>query len=217
MIGAALLLMLAAQSQSQQQPLRQEGPAAWPDTVEEAYDLPDTATLARTYERAACVVNASGEKVDTALAKDYRSPQYKRAFETIFQNNAGCFGKRGGLPRASLVLTGAMAEHLLARDKIALNVRLARAATGPAPKAASESEAAAICTVRSLPDETAAWLATKPASAEAEAAARPVETVFNRCASGAEKANVAGPRLRALVALAALRSVNTSGTAAASN
>lgn len=209
MIAAAFLLLLGAQQGTVPAPLPMDTkPSPWADPVEDAENIPDVASIERTYKRAACVVDASGPRVAAALAKDYRTPGYKQAFAVILQNNGNCFGKRGGPKSASLTLTGAMAEQLLAQDRTALNVRLARAAVAPAPQTASEGEAAAICAVRSVPDDVAAWLRTVPGSPEDTAAAQPVEMVFGRCSRDPAKTKFAGHRLRALVALAALRSVN---------
>ncbi|ODP38601.1 hypothetical protein [Sphingomonas turrisvirgatae] len=210
MILAALSLMLAAQQTTPQPPL-QSGlpPAPWremPGTPDEPEGEGRAPTWA--YRSATCVVKNSGDKVATALAKDFRSPDYQRSFATIFQNNGGCFGTRGRLPRPSLVLTGALAERLLMRDAAPLNARLARAATGPAVVGQSLGDAAATCTVRSIPDDVAAWLATEPMSPDAIARSQPVQMVFDRCAKNDPNVKFTGNRLRALVALAAWRSLS---------
>lgn len=206
MIAAAFLLLLQQGTVPAPLPMDTK-PAPWADPIEDAENIPDVASLDRTYKRAACVVGASGAKVAATLEKDYRTPAYKQAFAMILQNNGNCFGRRGGPRTASLALTGAMAEHLLAQDKTALNIRLARAVAAPAPQSVSEGEAAAVCSVRSVPDDVAAWLKTVPGSPEDTAAAQPVEMVFGRCSRDPAKTKFTGHRLRAMIALAALRSV----------
>ena len=209
MIAAAALFLLAVQEPVQPPQASDIKPSPWrempgtPDEQERETRSPDWA-----YRSATCVVGNSGDKVATALSKDFRSAEYQRMFATILQNNGGCFGSRGRAPKPSLVLTGALAERVMARDATPLNARLARAAGSPAPEAQSEADAAAICTVRSIPDDVAAWLKTTPGSPESATAAQPVEMVFGRCTRDAAKTKFAGQRLRALVALAALRSVN---------
>lgn len=208
MIVAALFL-LAAQEPSQPPQASDVKPAPWrempgtPDEQEQESRPPVWA-----YKSATCVVGNSGDKVAATLSKDYRSPEYQRMFAMILQNNGGCFGSRGRAPKPSLILTGAMAERLLARDTTPLNIRLARAAGSPAPTAQSDADAAAICTVRSVPDDVAAWFKTEPGSPDAIAKAEPVQMVFNRCVRDTAKTKAAGNRLRALIALAAWRSLS---------
>lgn len=217
MIGLALILSLSAVQAggAAAAPLPAGEPAPWreqPGTPDE----PDGDSRAPTwaYRSASCVVKNSGDKVAAALAKDFRSPEYQRTFATIFQNNGSCFGSRGRLPRPSLVLTGAMAERLLDRDAAPLNGRLARVAAAPAVAGQSIGDAAATCTVRSVPDDVAALLKTEPGSADAATRLQPVQMVFDRCARNDPNVKFAGNRLRAIVALAAWRSLSPALAAA---
>ena len=212
MISAALLLALAVQSQSapQQQPLRQDGPSNWAEPVEDAYNLPNGQVARGAIQRyGVCVVKASADKASKLLATDFTSTSYRAGLKNLALNNSGCFGRRGRMRASNLMFAASVAEALLARDETPLNVRLARAASGPAPRTYSATDAIAMCTVRSAPNEVAALLGAQVASDVEKAAATPVAAVFARCNQAGKQVSTTVEGLRAMIATAAFRSINS--------
>lgn len=209
MIGANLLLMLAVQSQPA--PAAADAkPAPWPDAVEDAYNLPNGAVARDTIQRyGKCVVDASADKASEVLARDFTSTTYRTGLKNLSANNRGCFGRRGRMRASNLMFAASVSEALLARDATPLNVRLARAASGPAAPTYSVSDAMAMCTVRSAPDEVAALLSAPVASEAETAAAKPVAAVFGRCGQSGTPVSTTVEGLRAMVATAAFRSINS--------
>lgn len=214
MIGTALLLLLAAQSQAQQQqPLRQEGPSDWAEPVADTYNLPNGPAARETIQRyGECVVKASPDKASKLLAMDFTSSSYRSGLRSLALNNSGCFGRRGKMRASNLMFAASVSEALLARDASPLNARLARAASGPSAPTYSPSDAAAMCTVRSAPDDVSALLNAAVASEAEKAAAVPVAAVFARCAQGGKAVSTTVEGLRAIMATAAFRSINSGVT-----
>ncbi|WP_448657462.1 hypothetical protein ACPVPU_08315 [Sphingomonas sp. CJ99] len=101
-----------------------------------------------------------------------------------------------------------MAEQLLESAPVAPNVRLARAAAGPAIPSFSPSDAIAICVVRSVPDDVAALFATDVETpAETNAAAK-LDIVVTRCSSPVSRVETSVSGLRSMLATAAFRSAD---------
>lgn len=211
MIGAAFLLLLTAQAQpQQQQPLRQEGPTKWAEPVEDTYNLPNApAAREKIASYGRCVVAASPEKASSLLAMDFTSTKYRTGLRALSDNNRDCFGRRGRMRASRLLFAASVAEALLARDSTPLNVRLARAASGPAAPTYGPSDAVAMCTVRSAPDEVAALFATAVASDGEAKAANAVAPVFGRCSQGGLPVSTTVEGMRAMLATAAFRSINS--------
>jgi hypothetical protein len=157
---------------------------------------------------AECLVDRYRPGVRRLLAMDYRSRPYDNLLRTLSDEGDRClpfaFGK---LRSARLLLAGAIAEELLARAPA--NPRLAgRVAYDPSkpPVAArDEGEYLGLCTVRTLPDEVAAVLATKPASEEERLAIANIRPRLGPCVRAGAAARINVPGLRAILALAAYR------------
>lgn len=212
MIHAALLLLMAAQTTPQPQ-VPPQGQAGSADAASGATELGNAPVARETIQRyGICVVKASADKASKLLAMDFTSTSYRAGLKNLALNNSACFGRRGRMRASNLMFAASVAEALLARDATPLNVRLARAASGPAPRTYSATDAIAMCTVRSAPNEVAALLGAAVASDAEKAAATPVAAVFARCNQGDKQVSTTVEGLRAMIATAAFRSINSGVT-----
>jgi hypothetical protein len=156
----------------------------------------------------ACIADASTAKASATLASDFRTPGYRRAMDQLVETNRLCAGSRGwARMRASrLLLAGAIAERLIERDGTPVNRALAKAATRPVASSYSPTDSAAVCVVRSVPDDVGALFASDVASAEEDAAAKAIAPVMSRCLNNPVTVTTDG--LRAMLATAAFRSIH---------
>ncbi|HEX8621596.1 MAG TPA: hypothetical protein VF718_06455 [Allosphingosinicella sp.] len=157
---------------------------------------------------AACMADRYRPGLRKLLALDYRSRGYDHLLRTLTDEGARClpfaFGKLGS---ADVLLAGAFAEQLLpsALDGSPLAKRVAYNPSRPPVAARDEGEYLALCAVRTMPDDVAALLATKPASEAERLAIAALSSRLGPClrAGAAARVNAAG--LRAILALAAYR------------
>lgn len=157
---------------------------------------------------AGCMVDRYPTGVRRLLALDYRSRAYDHTLSTLADEGSRClpfaFGK---LQSASVLMAGAFAERLLpaALGGARLAERVAHDPARPPVTARDEGEYLALCTVRTMPDEVAALIATKPASEDERLAVAAIRPRLGTClrAGAAARLNAAG--LRAVLALAAYR------------
>jgi hypothetical protein len=157
----------------------------------------------------ACVADGSTELASETLRSDFTNRSYRTSLRRLVRANESCFRQRGRLRSGGLLFAGAMAERLLKRNPQPLNVRLARAAMKPATPAYSPSDQIAICVVRGVPDETGQLLASDVGSEAEAAAVRALAPAIAACSASAAKleSNVGG--LRAILATAAYRSIDS--------
>ena len=104
----------------------------------------------------ACVADRSAAKASQTLSSDFRTQKYHLAMRALNDNNRDCsrlLPRRSKMYSSSLLFAGAMAERLMAAGPRPLNVRLAEAAARPAPTFYSQSDAIAMCVIRSAPDK----------------------------------------------------------------
>ena len=190
MIGFALTLMVT---------LAQAQPAA-PRSSPEA--------LRTVQSFGTCIADASTAKASATLASDFRTPGYRRAMDQLVEANRLCAASRGwSRMRASrLLLAGAIAERLIERDGNAVNRELARAAALPAASTYSPTDSAAMCVVRSVPDEVGKLFASDIATAQEDAAAAAITPVMARCLNS--PVAITNDGLRAMLATAAFRSIH---------
>ncbi len=189
MIGFALTLMLAVQGQP-------------------APERSSPAALRTIHSFGTCIADASTAKASAALASDFRTPAYRRSIDQLVEANRLCAASRGwSRMRASrLLLAGAIAERLIERDGKAVNRELAKAATKPAASSYSPTDSAAICVVRSVPDEVGKLFASEIATPGEVAAAAALTPVMSRCLNN-RPVEVSTDGLRAMLATAAFRSI----------
>ena len=159
----------------------------------------------------ACVADRSPAKTAQVLSMDFRSAGYHPALKALNLNNIDCsrlMPRRQGARASSLLFAGALAERLIAADPKPLNVRLAQAASRPAPATYSPSDAIANCAVRSAPNEAASLFKTEVGSDAEAQAIKALDMAVQLCSRGKPpfQANVEG--LRAILATAAFRNVS---------
>ena len=154
-----------------------------------------------------CVARHSPELAAATLAQDFTTRAYRSSLLNLARANESCFRESGRMRTGGLPLAGAIAEALLATDAVPLNVRLARAALGPATPARSVSDGIAICVVRSVPDEVARLMASEVASDREAAALAPIAPVVSACNRTGRPLEATPAGLRAMLATAAFRSV----------
>ncbi|MGX5711307.1 hypothetical protein ACWKWJ_01260 [Sphingopyxis terrae subsp. ummariensis] len=210
MIGFAFALLAAAQGAPSSVPL-DNTPTPWPDPEREkdgavfkAADPVARQTMARY---AACVADASPEKVAEVLKRDFRTSEYGNGLRNLSRANEGCarrVGLRSTLRMQGLPFAAALAEVMIERDAPPLNARLAKAASGKEAPTYAPSDKVAMCVARSAPDEVAALFATEPGSTDENTAADKLMPVVRLCGQGAQvEASVTG--LRSIIATATFR------------
>ena len=217
-----LALALLAQGQEPGTPPTQptEGPLMSGDRPERslspAHDLyyedsapPTPEALIAAHDFGACVADASAVVATELLTRDFTSRAYDRGLRRLTSDNRDCFERRGSMRAGSLPIAGAIAERLIERAGEPVNVRLARAALRPATPGYSPSDRAAICVVRSVPDDVARLFATEP-TGEAEAAvADTLRPVLGACLGSQRPIEATAAGLRAILATAALREIHS--------
>lgn len=193
MIGFALILMLASV---------QAQPALPPSSPE---------ALRTIQSFGSCIADASTSKAAQTLAGDFRTPAYRRSIDQLVEANRLCAASRGwSRMRASrLLLAGAIAERLIERDGKPVNVELTKAAAKPAASSYSPTDTAAMCVVRSVPDDVAKLFATEVATDAEKSAADAVQPVMVRCLPSTSSVSITTDGLRAMLATAAFRSIHS--------
>ena len=157
---------------------------------------------------ATCVVRSSPGMARSALTMDFTTREYGRTILALSDNNRTCYRRRGRMRAGGLPFAGAMAEALLIQDPIPLNVRLLRAARTETPTF-SPTDRVAMCVARSDPDGTAALLRSPASTAGELAAAAKLNPVVRRCTPADLKLELTPYALRAMVATASFRLLET--------
>ena len=159
-----------------------------PTTVEPS-NTPEGRTALASF--AGCIARSSPEKVHDALTRDFRTPEYRRELQVLTKINHDCLRDWEGLQRyrritlraGGLPFAAALAESMLKRSEVPLNVRLLRAARIETPTYAP-SDRIAMCIARSDADNVAALL-NAPIDSETETeAARALNPALRACSQG---------------------------------
>lgn len=178
---------------------------------------PSAVDIGTLHAFAGCMADRYRPGVRRLLALDYRSRAYDHALTTLSDEGSRClpfaFGK---LKSARVLMVGAFAEQLLpaALDGARLAERVAHDPSRPPIAARDEGEYLALCAVRTMPDEAAALLATKPASEDERRAVAAIRPRLGTCLRAGAAARLNAPGLRAVLALAAYRLVSQPAAAA---
>jgi len=221
----ALALALAAQQPTapSNPPLRSDFPPP-PAMLTPAHDLyfrefERLAPVARTtvHQFGACVAERSRQLAADILNRDFTTRSYDRGLHRLAATNHDCLRGRGTMRSADLLFAGAIAERLIAEAPEPLNVRLARAASRPAPPTYSQGDRIAVCVVRSVPDDTARLFAAEVASDAEFNAVRALELPIRACSAGGPRVEATAAGLRAILATAAFRTLASVGNEEGSN
>lgn len=216
MIGFIVAVLLAAQPQANTPPgapLRSDDPPSRELTA--AHDLfyedehrADADGARQALEAfGICLAERNAVVARSTLTMDFNSRAYGNRLRQLYRGNGDCFRERGSMRFGNLALAGAMAERLIERDPAPLNVRLARAALGPAAATYSPTDRIAMCVVRSVPDQVAALFAASVVSTAEAEAARALEPAFNACNQARTRMTMTIAGARAMLATAAYRSL----------
>lgn len=165
----------------------------------------------------ACIVEHTPNGARELLAMDFQSPEYQKRLHAYATGHDYCIAFDGRLGSSQLLLAGSLAEALL-KSNVKSGELPQRLGSDPAREviaARSETEAMALCTVLNAPQTTAQIFDTEPATAQELEAMKPLGAVLGGCLKKDTKLTVNKPALRALLALAAWRIVNTPKTTAA--
>ena len=158
----------------------------------------------------ACVARRSVGTASEVLNRDYRTREYQQGLRVLSRNNEDCFRRRGRMRSHNLLFAGAIAEQLVEQGTEPLNVRLARAAAQPVPPAFSPIDRVALCVVRSTPDDVGRMFATEVVSEAERNEIRALRRVVELCNRTGRPLAVSDAGLRAILATAAFRAVNSS-------
>ena len=217
MISLLLALALVAQTAPTepppQPPLESDGRVE--RSLSPAHDVfyedsaPETPeALAAAHDFGSCVADASALRARGLLQRDFTTRSYLRDARRLMNEQRPCFERRGSMRSATVLILGAMAERLIERESDPVNVQLARAALRQPLPGFSPSDRAAICVVRSVPDDVARLFATNVAGpAEAQAAAS-LKPVLSACL-GQQPVEISDAGLRAILATAAFREIHS--------
>jgi hypothetical protein len=161
-----------------------------------------------------CVAARQAVVAGGVLLQDVNGRQFTSRMSRLIDSNRSCLHGGYRLRMDRLAVAGAMAEHLLRRDRAALNARLARAALRPPPATFSGTDRTMMCVVRSLPDQVATLIAA-PVESPAEArAANALEPALAACNAGGIRFTASLTGVRAALATAAYCSVHAAPTTA---
>ena len=220
-----LALALMVQSQDPGTPPEQpnEGPLLSGDRPERslspAHDLyyEDSApatpeALIAAHDFGACVADASAVAAAGVLNRDFTTRAYQQGLRRLTSSNRDCFQRRGSMRAGPLPIAGAIAERLIERRSEPVNVQLARAALRPATRGYSPTDRAAICVVRSVPDDVARMFATDVAGEAEASVAESLKPVLAACLGSRQQIEVTPAGLRAILATAAFREIASDST-----
>lgn len=177
----------------------------------------DNLAIQAVHNFGACIVReAPGGAAEQLLALDYRSDEYQEKLRAIAKGHERCIVGGWQLGSSQVLIAGAMAEALLKTEVKPgeLPQRLAFDPTRQVIEARSPTETMALCTALQAPQATASLLQTEPATKEESAAVGTIAPVLTECLKKDMKLELNKPGLRALLALAAWRIVNTPKAAA---
>jgi hypothetical protein len=172
---------------------------------------PQDVAVQAVHNYGACMAAHTPEGAKQLLAMDFNSPEYDKQFRRYVRGHEYCMPFNGMMGSSRLLFAGALAEALLKLDlkRDELAQRLAYDPKREEIAARSQTEAMALCTVLQAPQATAKIFDTEPATHEEVEAMTPIGGVLGECLKKDMKLTVNKPGLRALLALAAWRVVNT--------
>jgi hypothetical protein len=157
-----------------------------------------------------CVVDQTPHGAEEVLAMDYRTPEYSERLKRLAKGHDRCI-PNGRLKFGGVLFAGSLAEALLRSDVRAgkLPQQLAFDPARQAIAARSDGETMALCTVLKTPAEIATLLGTQAASPEETAAIKAIAPTLGGCLAKGAKVEMNKPAMRAMLALAAWRIVNS--------
>jgi hypothetical protein len=167
------------------------------------------------HDLARCVAARKTGDVRRLLATDYRTDAYQGAMRQMSRSASGCAKFTGRLRMGGVLMAGALAEAMLARNEAAapLAQRLAPDPSKPSVVARDEGEFLGLCIARTMPAAVQALLATAPESNAEKASIASLAPNLAPCVQAGASARVNRPALRAILALAAYRLTSSADAA----
>ena len=160
----------------------------------------------------ACIVSYTPEGARQVLSMDFRTPEYARKLhELAMGHNDRCLLGGWRYKFTGSLVAGAMAEALLKASgrQADLPKELAFDPARQPIDARGPLEEMALCAVMKDPQEAVRIFDTEPATAAEAEAMKPMTDVLTRCLKKDAQVELNKPGIRALLALAAWRVVNT--------
>jgi len=213
MIGSALVALLLAQSQIPQQsdpPYTSTSPTRLGDNMPRPQERSptDPASVVQMQEFGRCVARHLPTRAAAVLRMDFTAAPFGEALRKLAHADLGCMPRGKQARFAPVLFAGALAEELLSRNgdlTVALTYDPAKAPV----KAISESDMVASCVARTSPGEVAGLFATRAASDAESVAIRALVPAVQQCVSTGQQARFNRPGLRAILATASYRIVQS--------
>jgi hypothetical protein len=174
-------------------------------------NTPEELALQALHNFGACVVSRTPDGARQLLSLDFSSSDYEKSMQRYIRGHDYCIPVNSRMSSSGLLFAGAVAEASLKFGSKSADLprRMGFDAEREVIAARGPSEEMALCTVLNAPEETARIFATEPATAEETAALKPLGGVLTQCLKKGAQLTINKPALRALLALAAWRIVNT--------
>jgi hypothetical protein len=159
----------------------------------------------------ACVVKQTPDGAEQSLTMDFNAKDYQERLRALGIGHDRCVLPDWRLQTSGVLFAGALAEGLLDAkvQPTDLAQQLAFDASRAPIDARSETETMALCTVMEAPQSSAELLQTEPATRREHEAMTRVAAVLPKCLKKDATLTLNPPGLRALLALAAWRIVET--------
>ena len=151
---------------------------------------------------AQCVVARDPQQARTLLAADYRTDAYENAVRDFARSHRDCVPTGGKLRFNQIIFAGDMAETLMKRGHLTPEQLKEKAASDTA-------QTTARCVIQKRPDGVAALLASRPASPEERAVVASLQDALEACTRQGVTTISNSVGLRARLALATYRLLNS--------
>jgi hypothetical protein len=174
--------------------------------------VPDRLEVQAVHNFGACIVGYTPDGARRVLSLDYRSSDYERQLYALAKGHDDrCLLGGWRYKFAPSLVAGAMAEALLKSrvNSAELPKQLAFDPSRQPIEARGPLEEMALCAVMKDPQETVRIFGTEPATTAEAEAIRPMTGVLTKCLKKDTQVELNKPGIRALLALAAWRVINT--------
>jgi hypothetical protein len=177
------------------------------------YDyVSDPLEVQAAHNYGACIVSYTPQGAKQVLSMDFRTPEYTRKLHELAKGHDDRCALGGWRYKFSpSLIAGGMAEALLKANghQSELPKELAYDPSRQPIDARSPLEEMALCAVMKDPQETVRLFGTEPATAAEAEAMKPMTDVLTKCLKKDTQVELNKAGIRALLALAAWRVVNT--------
>jgi hypothetical protein len=212
-LSIAAVLAAAAVTVASADPMRPQQDPTPQHQYPALYDyVSDPLEVQAAHNYGACIVSYTPQGAKQVLSMDFRTPEYARKLHELAKGHVDRCALGGWRYKFSpSLISGGMAEALLKSNghQSELPKKLAYDPARQAIDARGPLEEMALCAVMKDPQETLRIFATQPATAAEAEAMKPMTEVLTRCLKKDTQVELNKAGIRALLALAAWRVVNT--------